>query len=155
MQTSERPFRSHHYQYIFHELMVEQPFLNSFDNSKSIQGYLNPFEYNEDVLELQEDLIRILLALAEIHLTERQYKIFHMYFIQGLNQLDIADETGLNQSSIHKTINGDLYGPKKFGKVGGMTKYGGIIPKLKKLISNNKRVQEIVLEINNLQQERY
>ena len=65
----------------------------------------------------------------------------------GYTQHEIANALGVNQSSVTKSISGNIdY------KNGGVA-YGGSIKKLRKLIKNDPKIQEILKRIEDLTEE--
>lgn len=116
-------------------------------NSNSINYQLDPFEYNEEIDELKEQLRLEFWKMVEEHCTQRQKEILYM-LAQGMTQQEIAKELGVNQSSITKSLNGncDYQGKRKI--------YGGTIKKLKKASQDNEKIKEILARINEIVEEK-
>lgn len=143
----DRPNRSDHYQYIIHEISVSDEFLGSFTNAQSTGAALDPFAYNEEVDELREELRKEFWKLVDKYCTDRQKQICHM-IADGKTQMEMAKELDVNQSSITKSINGNL----DYNK--GRRVYGGLIKKIKKKAEETPRIQEILARLNEIVEEK-
>lgn len=144
----ERGHRSDRYQEKFHEVPCTQDFLNSFDNSHGMEHHLNPYEYNEELLDLQDKLKNKFWDLAHRILTKRQDIVITMY-ADGYTQSEIAKFLNVNQSSVTKSINGN-HDYKKDGK----KVYGGLMKKLKIAIEKDEEIQKILARMSELKEER-
>lgn len=144
---SERPNRSDSYQYRICEVNCSDAMMNAFTNDQGIYAHLNPYHYNEEYLILKDELKKEFWKLAEEVCTERQFEIMKM-LCGGMTQMEIADKLGVNQSSITKSLNGNIDYARSTTRV-----YGGLIKKLKKHIENHKRIQEILEKMCDLQEE--
>jgi predicted transcriptional regulator len=122
--------------------------MESFSNEESIQKRLNPFAYNEDILELEDELKRNFWRIVDELLTERQREVIRLY-ADGYTQMEIAKLLNVNQSSITKSLNGNV--DYKNGK----KIYGGARKKMKKIIENDKEIREILRKISELRDEEY
>lgn len=144
----KRGHRSDKYQVFFHEVPCTSEFMDSFDNTHSMEHHLNPYAYNEDLMDLEEELRKVFWAQADEIMTPRQKAVFHMY-ADGYTQMEIADILGVNQSSITKSLRGntDYYH-------GNAKVYGGVMKKLKKLVCESNEIQELLRQINELKEER-
>ena len=65
VRINDRPNRSDAYQQLYNEVMVDDKFLTSFSNSESMYSYLNPFQYSEELLELNDELRIEFLKLVD------------------------------------------------------------------------------------------
>jgi DNA-binding CsgD family transcriptional regulator len=151
----ERPSRSQSYQYLIAETSVSLEFLESFQGTQSIGFMLNPWEYNEEVEELRDQLKVEFWKLAEKVLTPRQYQIICM-LRAGMTQQEIANHYGIQQSCITKSLNGNTVyvnangrDEKYIGK-----RYGGIIQKLTRIIDKDPIFLELFQKITDLQTEK-
>lgn len=144
----ERPNRSDRYQWIINEVTVSDTYLESFDNSHSISNLLNPFEYSEDYLNLKDELKKEFWKLAEEVCTERQLDVMKM-LSSGMTQMEIANKLGVNQSSITKSLNGNI------DYNGGTKVYGGLIKKLKKHVAEHAKINEILEKMAELQDQKW
>jgi len=140
--------RSFSYQAIFHELSCSNEMLQSFSNEESLHKRLNPFAYNEEVLELEDQLKIEFWRIVNTLLTSRQKEVIRLY-ADGYTQMEIAKMLDVNQSSITKSINGNV--DYKNGK----KSYGGIRRKVKKIVETDPKVKEILAKIQELRDEDY
>lgn len=147
------PTRSDKYQYIICEVSVSDEFLGSFCNNDSIASQLNPYGYDERIFDLVDELKKLFWEIADQHMTDRQKQVMHMR-ADGYTQMEIADMLGVNQSSITKSINGNV-DYKNVGEGGKAKVYGGAIKKLKKVMDKHPRIQEILLELSELRSDKY
>jgi predicted transcriptional regulator len=143
MAMLERKNRSDKYQYMICEVLCGDVIWNNFANQDTIDYALNPYRYDEKLLNLQDQLKEQVWKMASEVCTDIQWKCLTMY-CNGMTQCEIAKELGVNQSSITKCLNGNVdYGNDK--KV-----YGGVTKKLKKAAENNKAIQSILAQISDL-----
>src|ERR1700722_679261 len=139
--------RSQSYQAIFNEIYCSHEILSSFCNEDSISARLNPYEYNEDLIELEAQLKIEFWRIVNTKLTKRQKEVIKLY-ADGYTQMEIAKTLGVNQSSITKSIFGNTSydiinkGPKKT--------YGGSRKKMQKIIENDERIKEILLKMEQI-----
>lgn len=150
--VERKAVRSDKYQWVILEVTVSDDHLNSFSNQNGLFHALNPFEYNEEIQILEDELLVEVMKVVNNNLTENQKNIMLMR-LDGYTQCEIAKVLGIHQSSVHKSIMGNLDVKKGLTYV-HKKRYGGTIHKLKKLIAQNKRVQQILLEISELREER-
>jgi len=149
MPISNRPNRSDKYQWAINEVLVPDMFMEAFDNSRSISNLLNPFEYSEEYLKCKDDLKAEFWKLAAKVCTERQFEIMKMVS-SGMTQTEIADKLGVNQSSVTKSLNGNVDYTHGTNKV-----YGGLVKKMKKHVENHQRIQEILERMESLREEKW
>jgi DNA-binding CsgD family transcriptional regulator len=122
--------------------------LESFCNEDSISARLNPFEYNEDLMELEEQLKKEFWRVVDTLLTPRQREVIRLY-ADGYTQMEIAKMLNVNQSSITKSLNGNV--DYKNGK----KIYGGARKKIRKIIENDDRIKEILSEMQACREEKW
>ncbi len=144
----ERPVRSDKYQYLICEVSCTDEYLSSFDNSHSIQAALNPFGYNEKYDDLMDQLKIRFREIINTSLTERQLEITQLY-IDGYTQSEIAKILGCNQSSVTKSLKGNV------DYQNGRRQYGGVNKKLKKLCMADPQILEILSKMNGLLEEKF
>lgn len=149
---TERRNRSDKYQYLICEVICTYEYLSSFSNGDSLAFKLNPYEYDERIYELEDELKKLFWQICEEVMTERQKLVMKM-LAAGKTQQEVADELGVNQSSITKSLNGNVDYSKK-NPDGSPKVYGGVIKKFRKLMKNYPRVQEILNELSELRNER-
>lgn len=139
--TSERPVRAGKYQYLLLEIATCGEWLSTFTNGKSYYSAFSYFEYSEKLLDLQEELKKEFYKLAEINLTETQFKTL-MLTVQGLTQKEIAKALNINQSCVTKCLSGNIVYKKNKTKV-----YGGVIKKLQKICFENPKIISLLQQI--------
>jgi DNA-binding CsgD family transcriptional regulator len=122
--------------------------MEAFCNEDSISARLNPFEYNEDLIELEEQLKKEFWRVVDTLLTSRQREVIRLY-ADGYTQMEIAKMLNVNQSSITKSLNGNV--DYKNGK----RIYGGAKKKLNKIIQSDERIMEILRMIANVREEKW
>lgn len=144
----KRKNRSDHYQQIFAETYCSSEMMESFPNEDSIQKRLNPFAYNEEIMELEDELKKNFWRIVDELLTPRQREVIRLY-ADGYTQMEIAKLLNVNQSSITKSLNGNV--DYKNGK----KIYGGAKKKLWKIIENDKEIREILKKIAELRSDAY
>jgi hypothetical protein len=98
----KRDNRSNHYQHLFAESSYSNEMMEAFSNEFSLYNRLNPFEYNEDLMDLEEQLRKEFWRIVDT-LTERQRTVIRLS-ASGMTQMEIAKELNVNQSSITKCI---------------------------------------------------
>jgi len=138
--------RSDSYQYNLLESACSPEIINEVPSDSSIQSLLNPFGYNEEFLNLKEELRIAFWRLVDTKLTKRQKEVIHLV-ANGLTQTEIARKLGVNQSSITKSLNGncDYKNDRKI--------YGGAKRRILKLAEKDREIQEIFAKIKELQSE--
>jgi DNA-binding CsgD family transcriptional regulator len=136
------------YQQIFNEISVSDDVLSSFHNEDSISARLNPFEYNEDLIELEEQLKKEFWRVVDTLLTERQRDVIRLY-ADGYTQCEIAKMLNVNQSSITKSLHGncDYSNNKRI--------YGGSKKKLSKLIEEDEKITNILSQMAEIRSEKW
>lgn len=143
---NNRKTRSAAYQQLFHERIVASELLESFAEDDGVYKRLNPFAYNDDIAELEEELKKEFWRIVETELTERQRDVIKLS-CQGLTQIEIAKELNVNQSSVTKSIHGNTcYSTGKLS-------YGGSLKKIKKIVEDDEAIQKILKKINDLREE--
>lgn len=140
--------RSQNYQWCLVETVFSNEQLESFSNEESIYKRLNPFAYNEAVMDLEEQLKVEFWRVVETLLTPRQREVIKLYS-DGYTQMEIAKMLNVNQSSITKSINGNT--DYKNGK----QSYGGVKRKMKKIIESDEKIKEILRKIRELREEEW
>jgi DNA-binding CsgD family transcriptional regulator len=146
--SPRRPNRSDAYQQIYLEICCPDEVLSTYSNEESVYKRLNPFSYNEDVAELEEQLRLEFWRVVNESLTTRQKDVVRLY-ADGYTQQEIAKMLKINQSSITKALNGNV--DYKNGK----KVYGGLKKRLKKLIETDEKIQIILKNIADLRDENW
>jgi hypothetical protein len=155
--NNKRPNRSDKYQYLLLETVCSHEQLETFSNEESFYKRLCPFEYNERIAELEDELKSEFWRVVEENLTERQKEVMKLVSA-GKTQMEIAKQLNVNQSSITKSLNGNVdYSSNMTGKSGkkGARIYGGSLRKLIKVVETDKKIQEILQKISDLRGENW
>lgn len=122
--------------------------LESFSNEEGVFKRLNPFSYNDEIADLEDQLKREFWRIVDTLLTPRQREVIRLY-ADGYTQMEIAKMLNVNQSSITKSLNGNV--DYKNGK----KIYGGARKKIRKIIENDDRIKEILKRISELRDENW
>ena len=164
----KRKNRSDNYQWRLLEITCSNDTLSSFQNGDSIYNRLNPWHYDDELMDLEEQLKIEFWRIVDTLLTDRQKEVITLY-ASGLTQIEIAKKLGVNQSSITKSINGNIdYGkkdkngnkvitpPKKGEKISkGKRSFGGILKRIDKIVSSDEKIKEILERMVELRREKY
>jgi len=145
---NKRQNRSDRYQYILLETACSNDMLESFCNEDSISARLNPYAYDEGLIELEEQLKKEFWRVVDTLLTPRQREVIRLY-ADGYTQMEIAKMLNVNQSSITKSLNGNV--DYKNGK----KIYGGARKKIRKIIENDDKIKDILTKMRDLREERW
>ncbi len=144
----KRSNRSDRYQWVLLETVCSNDMMEAFCNDDSISSRLNPFNYNEDLLDLEDQLKVEFWRVVDTLLTSRQREVIRLY-ADGYTQMEIAKMLNVNQSSITKSLNGNV--DYKNGK----KVYGGARKKIKKIIENDEKIKEILKKMSDLREEKW
>jgi DNA-binding CsgD family transcriptional regulator len=145
---AERKSRSDHYQFLILELSCSNEMMEAFTNGDSIYNRLNPFKYDEEVLLLEEQLRVEFWRIVDTMLTPRQKQVIRLY-ADGYTQMEIAKMLNVNQSSITKSLNGNVdYSV-------GRKSYGGSTKKIKKIVETDEKIQAILKRIGEIKEEKW
>ena len=132
--------RSDPYQYRIVEITIDPALLSDFSSEDSLGARLSNASHSEEVAELRRLLMRELRRLIKNVLTDRQQQVI-MLRMQGKTQVEIAELLHIHQTTVHKTLSGNIdYKNKR-------AKYGGAIKKLKKMCSRDERILNILKKI--------
>lgn len=143
-----RKTRSDSYQHLLLEIAYSHDMMEVFQNEDSIYNRLNPFAYNEDLLELEDQLKVEFWRIVNTLLTPRQKEVIELY-AEGKTQMEIAKLLDVNQSSITKSLNGNVdYKNKR-------RVYGGSSKKIKKIIESDPKVKEILDKMNEIRADKW
>lgn len=128
--------RSAAYQHILLEIAFSNDMMEPFSNESSIADRLCPFIYDEEVLDLEDQLKAAFWRIVK-KLTPRQQEIIRLSN-EGLTQMEIAKKLKVNQSSITKSIHGNV------DYKGGKRSYGGAIKKIQSFVENDIEIKQIL-----------
>lgn len=137
----KRRNRSDKYQYNLLEIACSHEMMSSFRTEDSIYNRLNPFEYSEVLMELEDQLKKEFWRVVDTLLTSRQREVIKLY-ADGYTQMEIAKMLNVNQSSITKSMNGNV--DYKNGK----KIYGGARKKIRKIIEEDEKIIEILRKMD-------
>lgn len=129
--------KSDSYQYKIVEVAVDPTVLNDFPYVESLGSQLNLSKYSEEFHELRRKLMKEVLRIIKSSLTKRQCEVV-MLRLEGKTQIQIADQLGIHQTTVHKLLMGNI------DYANGKKRYGGAIKKLKKLCAKDERILEIL-----------
>ncbi len=138
--------RSDLYQWKLLEIPYHQTHLDSFDNTQDLAGISNPIINKEQLLELQDQLIKRLWELVEVHCTEVQKITLKMYWLQGMTQQEIALARGKSQMTVTKCLNGQYYKKSKYH-------YKGAYGLLKEILNDDSICVDIIKQIDEIKQQ--
>ena len=144
----KRKNRSDAYQHILLEICCSHEMMGSFSNQDGIYHMLNPFHYDEEVDDLQDILKEKFWKVVKTVLTERQEEVITMY-CNNSTQMEIAKKLKVNQSSITKSMNGNVDYKK------GKRTYGGALKKIAKTLHQDEEVKAILARIMELREEKF
>lgn len=145
---TKRQNRSDRYQYILLETVCSNDMMEAFCNEDSIYNRLNPYEYNESMIELEDQLKKEFWRVVDTLLTPRQREVIRLY-ADGYTQMEIAKMLNVNQSSITKSLNGNV--DYKNGK----KIYGGARKKIRKIIESDDKIKEILQKMREVRDEKW
>lgn len=136
--------RSDSYQHKIVEAACSPEMLMEVADSESIGAQLNPFGYNEELLDLKDQLRDHFWKMVRTKLTARQRQVIELY-CERHTQTEIAKKLGVNQSSITKSMNGNC------DYRNGKRIYGGAKKKLQKIAEGDPEIQDILERIKEIQ----
>lgn len=144
-----RKNRSDKYQWVLLETVCSNDMMEAFCNEDSIYSRLTGgFVYDESLIELEEQLKKEFWRVVDTLLTPRQREVIRLY-ADGYTQMEIAKMLNVNQSSITKSLNGNV--DYKNGK----KIYGGARKKIRKIIENDEKIKEILSKMQAARDEKW
>jgi len=143
-----RTNRSSRYQFLILETVCSNDMMEAFSNQESIGFRIDPFKHQEEIIDLQEELRQEFWKVVDTCLTDRQKQVIKLV-CEDKTQMEIAKILGVNQSSITKSLHGNV------DYKNGRKVYGGASRKIIKSLETNVKVQEILAKINQLREEKY
>jgi RNA polymerase sigma factor (sigma-70 family) len=144
---NKRQNRSDRYQWVLLETVCSNDMMEAFCNEDSIYNRLTGgFIYDERMLELEDRLKKEFWRVVDTLLTPRQREVIRLY-ADGYTQMEIAKMLNVNQSSITKSLNGNV--DYKNGK----KIYGGARKKIRKIIENDEAIKGILTQMADLRDE--
>ena len=146
--AKERKTRSSAYQHLLLESVCSNEMLEAFRNEDSISHRLDPYMYDEELRDLEEELKKEFWRVVDTLLTPRQKEVIRLC-ADGLTQMEIAKKLNVNQSSITKSINGNVDYKKQ------KRTYGGTKKKLNKIIANDEKIKAILKRMSEIREEKF
>lgn len=145
---SKKRNRSDSYQYRMVEIAVDPAILSDFSIDDGFNEQMKIAGHSEDILDLRQELIKELYRLINEILTERQSEVLNLR-LKNYTQTEIAETLGIHQTTVHKTLSGNI------DYKNGEARYGGALKKLKKACSKDHRVKEIISKIKEIRLDEY
>src|ERR1700722_9130148 len=127
--------------------MVPNEMLESFSNEDGVFKRLNPFSYSDEIADLEDQLKKEFWRIVDALLSPRQRDVIKLY-ADGYTQMEIAKMLNVNQSSITKSLNGNV--DYKNGK----KIYGGARKKIKKIIEMDDKIKNILEQMQAVRDEK-
>ncbi len=155
----QKSVSSNKYQYLFYEVLWDfnPPLITDhqhaptmFSNAESLSARAYGFQYSEAILDLEDKVKERFWEISNEICTRQQLLILKL-LAEGLTQIEISKKLGINQSSISKCILGNT-SYSQYGKKCNPKFYGGVTKKLRKVIKNDKEMQELFAKIRELQE---
>jgi len=137
--------RSDAYQPQLMEISVDPFVLGDLSLAQGM-SYRLEFDRSEKLMDLRDELKIEVMRIIETGLTKRQEQVVKLT-LNGETQNEIAKQLGINQTSVHKVIRGNI--DYKNGK----RRYGGAFKKLIKLGQKDEKIQDILNDIRELSEE--
>jgi predicted transcriptional regulator len=135
--------KSDSYQHKIVEISVDPSILSEFPLAESLGSQLNLSKHSERFDELRDSLLNRVLFVINCGLTGRQAQVITLR-LEGKTQIQIAEELGIHQTTVHKTLMGNIdYANNK-------KCYGGAIKKLRKLCNKDVEIQVILEEMESI-----
>ncbi|MFZ4795890.1 MAG: helix-turn-helix transcriptional regulator [Bacteroidia bacterium] len=132
--------RSDFYQHLIMEVSVCPFVLNDLSSAQGMTYRIKPATYDEQYLDLKDKLKKRMWELINLGLTDRQKQVIELS-MAGFTQNEIAKKLGINQTSVHKVLKGNIdYKNEK-------KRYGGAFKKITKLCQIDPEIQEILVQI--------
>ena len=135
-----KPCRSEAYQYKFAEIGYEYSMLSKLASSdeRTKEEALSEIE-KERRDELKGTLIAEMWKVAKKELNKQQFSILDCMYRKNMTQMETSAFINRNQSSVHKSLCGNLYKNEM---------NGGIFKKLRDVMSTNEIVIDCLRQLN-------
>jgi len=143
VEMTKKKNKSDSYQYKIVEITVDPVILNDFAVNNGLGAQLNIAKYSEEFYELKEELMMEIYKVIKSSLTDRQAEVIGLR-LKGNTQIQIAEELGIHQTTVHKLLSGNI------DYANGKKRYGGAIKKLKKHCAKNPIILEILQKMDDL-----
>jgi DNA-binding CsgD family transcriptional regulator len=140
---SRKKNKSDSYQHKIVEITVDPAILNDFPINNGLGAQLNLSKYSDEFYDLKEQLMQEILRIVNDGLTERQMEVVTLR-LKGKTQIQIADQLGIHQTTVHKLLMGNI------DYANGKKRYGGAIKKIKKICARDTKILDILRKIEDL-----
>jgi predicted DNA-binding protein YlxM (UPF0122 family) len=150
--SEKRSTRSSKYQHLLVEKAYSNDMMESFCTEDSIQARLNPFEYNEELLDLEDELKKEFWRVVDTLLTPRQKEVIK-YMADGYTQMEIAKVLNVNQSSVVKNFQGNTQYSKDEEGLDVKRQYGGSKKRLIKISEIDNKILDILDRISKVREQ--
>jgi DNA-directed RNA polymerase specialized sigma24 family protein len=144
--TLVRRNKSDSYQYRIIEIAIDPFILSDFPSEDGLGAQANSSGYSEELADLRQQLIKEVRRLIKNVLTLRQAQVMALR-LQGKTQVEIGHKLGIHQTTVHKTISGNI----DYNNGGAC--YGGAIKKLRKMCFKDERVLSLLKRIEEVRAE--
>ncbi|MFA5048448.1 MAG: LuxR C-terminal-related transcriptional regulator [Patescibacteria group bacterium] len=137
---SQKKNKSDSYQYKIVEITIDPVILNDFPLDTGLGAQVNLATYSEEFYDLQKQLINEVMRIIDYNLTRRQAEVVRLR-LEGKTQIQIAEQLGIHQTTVHKLLMGNI------DYTNGRKRYGGAIKKLKKICARDTKIINILQQI--------
>jgi DNA-directed RNA polymerase specialized sigma24 family protein len=144
--TLVRRNKSDSYQYRINEIAIDPFILSDFPSEDGLGAQVNSSGFSEELADLRQQLIKEVRRLIKNVLTLRQAQVMALR-LQGKTQVEIGQKLGIHQTTVHKTISGNI----DYNNGGAC--YGGAIKKLRKMCFKDERVLSLLKRIEEVRAE--
>lgn len=140
---SRKKNKSDSYQHKIVEITIDPVILNDFPLDTGLGAQVNLAMYSEEFYELRQQLIDEVMRIVSTNLTKRQAEVV-MLRLEGKTQIQIAEQLGIHQTTVHKLLSGNI------DYANGKKRYGGAVKKLKKICDKDNKVINILQQMESL-----
>lgn len=139
----KRKSKSDSYQYRMIEVAIDPYVLSHFSVEDGFSEQIRTSGFSKEIMELRKKLIKEIRRLVNTILTNRQKEVVNLR-LKGYTQVQIANTLGIHQTTVHKTLSGNI------DYKNGEARYGGAIKKLQKACKKDIKVIDILKKINEI-----
>jgi len=132
--------KSDSYQYRIVEIAVDPSILGDFPFEDGLGAIIDVSGYSEELQDLRHELMDEVRRVIFSSLTKRQAEVLVLR-LQGKTQMEIAEELGVCQPTVHKIIHGNI------DYKNNEARYGGALKKLRKLCTKDRRIMGVLEKI--------
>lgn len=135
--------KSDSYQHKIVEITVDPVLFNDFSFDTGLGAQVNLATYSEEFYDLRQQLIGEVMRIINSNLTRRQAEVV-MLRLEGKTQIQIAEQLGIHQTTVHKLLMGNI------DYANGKKRYGGAIKKLKKMCARDNKIITLLQQMDEL-----